>query len=116
MFVTWVGPAMSAQPETKGAEGSTSSSVAETEITWAAMPARVTATGERNPCPWIVTGVKGRSTRCWLLSIAVTWIAVTNRNALSLIASRPDVISWTRTVTFWFRFGSPARRPAESAR
>src|SRR5262249_46714327 len=108
MLVTTTGPEMSAQFEMNGVLGRTSSSVAETEMTLAGMPARVTATGARKPCPWIVPGVNGWSTRCWPLSIAVSWRAVTNRKPAARLASRPDVTSWTRTVTVAFKFGRPA--------
>ena len=72
MLVTETAPEMSVQAETNGVPGSTSSSVAETEMILAGMPASVTATGARNPWPWIVTGEKGWSARCWLLSMAVS--------------------------------------------
>src|SRR5215471_1745998 len=108
MLVTTTGPERSEQAVRKGVPGRTSSSVADTEMTLAGMPASVTATGARNPCPWIVTGVKGASTRWKPLSIAVIWSAVTNRNALERVASSPELTSWTRTLTVAFKFGRPA--------
>ena len=96
MLVTTTGPVVVAQ--VGNGPGRTNSSVADTEITVAGMPASETATGARNPCPKIVTGVNGAS--CLLLSIAVTWIAVTKRKAAVFVASRPELTSWTRTSTF----------------
>src|SRR5262245_17952057 len=107
MLVTTTGPERSVQLCRNGVPGSTSSSVAETEMTCAGMPARVTATGARKPCPWIVTAVKGASTRWRLLSIAVIWSAVTNRKPLESVASWPEFTRWTRTLTVAFRFGRP---------
>src|SRR5258706_7038184 len=108
MLRTIIGPEMSVQPVRKGVAGSTSSSVAETDMTLAGMPAMVTATGARNPCPKMVTGVNGWSTRCKVLSADVTCTFVTKRKPFARLASSPELISCTRTVTVAFKFGRPA--------
>src|SRR5687767_14173472 len=112
MLVTRTGPVRSLQPVTKGWLGSTTISLSETEMMIAGRPASVTATGDWKPCPKIVTGVNGRSTRCSLLETAVICTGWTYRYPSTSVVSRPDVALRTRTSTVWFRLSRPAPNAA----